>query len=278
MRAFFLDIDGTITMPGRDPSPRLSCVIRQLQKQGDRVFLCTGRNECMVPDNIKALNCDGGIYSAGGRIIIGSMEIFDSPISTDGILEFLPIIEKTGINFTLECKSNAYKFTGKTYDFLKKANIWDKLNSEFQRFIMEDSNGDKILPYRDYTGEPVYKIVVLPHEVNQMRYLKENLPAWANLIEFHNFAWDIPLETGEISVEGITKGHAIEKVCDYYGMDTKDAVAIGDSMNDEDAITTAGIGIAMGNSVPELKAIADRVCDSCEHDGLAKVLEEFCRG
>ena len=40
-------------------------------------------------------------------------------------------------------------------------------------------------------------------------------------------------------------------------------------------LQAAGLGIAMGNSAPEVKALADRICSSCENNGLAKALAEF---
>ena len=61
MKLFFLDIDGTIAMPGSDPTPALRRAIKLLQAQGDKVFLCTGRSTGFVPEAVQTLGCDGGI-------------------------------------------------------------------------------------------------------------------------------------------------------------------------------------------------------------------------
>ena len=45
-------------------------------------------------------------------------------------------------------------------------------------------------------------------------------------------------------------------------------VAFGDSMNDFQMIRAAHTGIAMGNACPELKEIADFVCESVQDDGI----------
>ena len=47
-------------------------------------------------------------------------------------------------------------------------------------------------------------------------------------------------------------------------------MAFGDSMNDYELVREAGIGIAMGNSVEELKAVADYVADDIDRDGVWK--------
>jgi len=50
-------------------------------------------------------------------------------------------------------------------------------------------------------------------------------------------------------------------------------VAVGDEANDIEMIAAAGLGIAMGNATPALKAVADRTTEDNDHDGLAVALE-----
>jgi hypothetical protein len=50
-------------------------------------------------------------------------------------------------------------------------------------------------------------------------------------------------------------------------------IAIGDEANDVEMIRAAGMGIAMGNATPALKAAARRVTASHDDDGLALALE-----
>ena len=52
-------------------------------------------------------------------------------------------------------------------------------------------------------------------------------------------------------------------------------IAFGDSMNDYEIVREAGIGIAMGNSVDELKAVADYVTDDIDRDGVWKACRHF---
>ena len=52
-------------------------------------------------------------------------------------------------------------------------------------------------------------------------------------------------------------------------------MAFGDSMNDFEIVSRAGIGIAMGNSVEELKAAADYVTDPIDRDGVWNACRHF---
>ena len=55
------------------------------------------------------------------------------------------------------------------------------------------------------------------------------------------------------------------RLCDYFNIPLSSTVAFGDSMNDYDIVKTAGIGIAMGNAMEELKR--RRISDRCRGRG-----------
>ncbi|MBR2098795.1 MAG: HAD hydrolase family protein, partial [Firmicutes bacterium] len=51
--------------------------------------------------------------------------------------------------------------------------------------------------------------------------------------------------------------------------------AFGDSTNDEQMLLHAGIGVAVGNAVPELLDIADYIAPTHDDDGVAYTLEHL---
>ncbi len=57
----------------------------------------------------------------------------------------------------------------------------------------------------------------------------------------------------------------------YYSC--RRSISFGDNYNDMEMIQSTGLGIAMGNAVPELKQAADFVTLSNQEDGVAYVLE-----
>ena len=81
--------------------------------------------------------------------------------------------------------------------------------------------------------------------------------------------------TLEITAGGASKGQALAALCAHLGIDIQDTMAFGDRDNDADMLLASGIGVAMGNAVPELKAVADFVTRSNDEDGIAHAIEHF---
>ena len=80
----------------------------------------------------------------------------------------------------------------------------------------------------------------------------------------------------EINSLDATKGAALAFLCDYLGVDVSQSMSFGDGTNDISMLKAAGIGVAMGNAMDEVKVHADYVTDTCDNDGMAKAIERFC--
>ena len=64
------------------------------------------------------------------------------------------------------------------------------------------------------------------------------------------------------------KGRAVERVCEYLQISTRNTVAVGDSMNDKEMLEAAGLAICMENGSEALKELADDICPSVQEDGI----------
>lgn len=89
----------------------------------------------------------------------------------------------------------------------------------------------------------------------------------------------LPLFAGLLGADVIektaSKALGLRRLCSHYGCRMEDTVAFGDSMNDYEIIQEAGIGIAMGNAIEELKAAADYVTADIREDGVLKACRYF---
>lgn len=79
----------------------------------------------------------------------------------------------------------------------------------------------------------------------------------------------------ELTHSEANKGHALTHLAKTLGIEQSQTIGIGDNFNDKELITTAGLGVAMGNAVNELKDLADFVTLSNNEHGVKHVLEKF---
>lgn len=268
-RILFFDIDGTLAIPGQDPSKETVDAIRAARTNGHKAILCTGRTERSVPDAVREIGFDGGIYSAGGRVIVDGKTISNHAMSRDMIEMIVTAMQKERLAFTLECLNENY--IGGAGLLIPKKLDTDDSNSELQRMLI----GPGTSRFSEYGNEPVYKVSFLAESQEQIVRMTNALDDRVKVVIFDNLVPDFPLLAGEVSDKNIHKGLALQRVCDYFDTSLELSIAFGDSMNDEEMLLAAGVGVAMGNSVERVKALADQVCETCADNGVANALIRF---
>lgn len=78
----------------------------------------------------------------------------------------------------------------------------------------------------------------------------------------------------QIMSTGATKWRGIERILKAYKIDAEDIIYFGDDYDDIEPIQKSGIGIAVSNSIDEVKEIADCIVDTNENDGVAGYINE----
>ena len=81
----------------------------------------------------------------------------------------------------------------------------------------------------------------------------------------------------EILASGTGKWPALRRLALAEGIAPHEIAAVGDDRNDVDLIESAGLGIAMGNAVPEVLAVADLVVSANDRDGVAEAFAAVLR-
>lgn len=82
---------------------------------------------------------------------------------------------------------------------------------------------------------------------------------WANILEFY-------------PSKDITKENAMARLAKMLGVDLSETVAVGDDLVDIGMLRAAGLGVAMANAHPAVKAAADFVTLSNDEGGVAHVI------
>ncbi len=261
MLYFFFDVDGTLLPFGKDIPESTRRAISLIREHGSRSFLATGRSLIEIPDAIRSLGFDGGVYSAGATVEAAGHYIFRRRMTEaerDSILDY--------------CRYHGFRMLIQSDDgtYIRKDDLeyWQSLLLRHVGRLLD-------IPGIKVTDSIPLSIIKLLYICNgdgmPVEEVAAEVPAGFSVV-----ANTVGLPShlmGEIVLSDITKATGIDSILGFYGGSIEDAVAIGDGANDIEMVAHAGLGIAMGNADDSLKEIAGYITDDISDDGLLKAVE-----
>lgn len=268
-KIIFLDIDGTLTAPGTNIPPDSAIeAIGRARKGGHKIFLCTGRNYDMLRPLLD-YEFDGFIASSGGYVKCNDEVVFDCPMTEEQKASALEVLKENGIFRTVECLNDSYTDEG----FAEFVKVKGDENSELIRWRKQIEEALNIKPMNLYANEPVYKIVFMCKNKEQIEKAERVLGEDFNIvIQSEN---EYGLINGELVNKKFDKGEAVKKVYGYYKMKRGDTIGIGDSANDIGMFKAVGKAVCVKNGSEELLALADMVCPSYDEDGIFEAFKQL---
>ncbi len=270
MKLIFIDIDGTLTIPGENAPPDSAlAAIRASQAKGNKVFLCTGRN----PDMLKPLlayNFDGYVGCGGGYVVAEDEVLFDCPMTDEQREIALRTLHDSGVFCTVEAKDGSWGDEN-LGDFLSGQQ--GEGNSEIERWRKALSENLGIRPMQEYDNRPIYKVVMMCTSLDQLDACKAELEKDFRFVFQEVKAYSCM--NGELVNRKFDKGLGVRLIAEHYGVPISDTYGFGDSMNDLEMIETVGTSVCMENGADALKAVSDIICPSVQEDGLAKAFSDL---
>lgn len=259
-----LDLDGTLTNERKEITPRTRELLITLQKKGAKVCLASGR----PPYGMRPLAEQLHMAEYGGVLLCYNGGYVEE-CSTGKVLTERHI-DETLIPRLTEWQ-HEMGMTLMTYHE-------DKIYTEHpdDPYVAQSSRNNKmrVVGVKDFLHDvprPINKCLMVgsPELVRQWEgYMAGEMEGRMHIL--HSTPYFI-----ELLPLGIDKGTALRCLLDYYGMTADRLIAFGDSHNDIDMLTTAGIGVAMGNAEEEVKNAADYVTLSNEEDGVYHFLLRY---
>lgn len=270
-RLLAIDIDGTLVNSRDELTDRTRQALLRATESGMRIVLATGRRYSRALPLVEPLGLDAPLVTASGALIKHPRDhrtLYQAVFERQLLCDLLGIIERAGFEAVLY--SDSY---GKGFDFycprieVQQLEMADylRLNPGCHRLwptLMIDP------PKEVFAGFAIGKReeMLALHEDLQRR-LPEQL--YTHVLRSPRYLGHMC----EISPIGVTKWSGIQYVAREWDIPAEEICAVGDDVNDLPMIEAAGLGIAMGNALPEVKAAADRVAPSHDEDGLVQVVD-----
>ena len=256
---FCTDLDGTLYRRDKTVSRENLDAIEYFKSEGGLFTFITGRPPMTAVDICNTIhpNAPYGCFNGGG--------IFD-PMKN----EYLWSVELPRDVEELVCEvDRRLPEMGIQYN-TRKGVYFNKDNAAQVRFRALTGLPNLACPYTE-VEEPAVKIVFAHLEEAMMEELIRLLRCHPRAHEFDFIRSEKILY--EILPKGVSKGAALSKMAELLGIEMKRTVAVGDYNNDISMIRAAGIGFAVANGVPEVKAVADHVTVSNEEHAIARIVE-----
>lgn len=274
IEAVVLDIDGTLLTNDKEISPRTKEALIQIQKQGTKVILASGRPTTGMIKYAKELEMEhyeGFLVSFNGASVVDyntGDTLFNQPIPAQLAKRILEHLKKFDV-IPMVCHEE-YMYVNDVFQ-----NISALPKSLTSIINYEARGGNYKLCEKDdlaaFVSFPLNKILI----AGEPEYLEANQKAISGPFEDKVSGMFSAPFYFEFTDQGVDKARALHAVLPHFRIDAENIISFGDGHNDCSIIDFAGTGVAMGNAVEELKGIADKVTLSNDEDGIAVVLEEY---
>jgi hypothetical protein len=242
-KAIICDIDGTLILNRKNALPSKK-VVEAVKKASKKIHFCvaTARPFFLVKPIIKDLQLSGpSIISSGAQIIDLTSEkiLKEQRIASEDIFKIYAITQKMKLVLKIDTETNSVNMSKdwKPYDVLGA-------------FIQS-----------------------LDHKTAKL--LEKELSHISTISACKVPSWNKGKVVVDISHASVGKQYSILEVAEILGIKTHDIIGVGDGYNDFPFLMACGLKVAMGNAVPELKAIADYIAPPVENDGIVDVINKF---
>jgi Cof subfamily protein (haloacid dehalogenase superfamily) len=247
----FFDIDGTLLNEEMKIPESTKMAVRLLQEKGIHTAIATGRVPSMFYWIRKELNIESYVCMNGQYVVYEGNEIYSNPFDLD-ILQRLSTLTADNGHALAYCSADDIRVSERKHPFIE---------ASFDALMMAYPEVDQEF----YKQNSIYQGHLYCENKNEQMYF-EGFPE-LSFVKWHEHAYDI-------LPKGASKAVGIQKLINTLGITRENCYAFGDGLNDLEMLAEVGTGFAMGNAVPEAKAVADIITSSSSDHGIYNGLKK----
>jgi Cof subfamily protein (haloacid dehalogenase superfamily) len=263
-----IDIDGTLINDQREITPRTVEAIKAASKQGVKIVLCTGRPMTGVQAYLDQL----GLNDADDQYVISFNGALAQSTSGNVLVNYTMSFDDYA-DWQSYCIKEGVKSQIETRDFIYT------INRDLSPYTIYESDLVS-MPIRYRTLDELSRtqdqyIIAKAMMVDKKARIDQ---AWKDLPKDMTDRFSIVRSEDfylEFMNKQASKGNALHVLSQELGIKQDEVMALGNAQNDDSMIEYAGLGVAMGNSIPETIKIADVTTDDNNHDGVGTAIEKY---
>ena len=258
-KLFFFDIDGTLIECEKgiyDIQEEVWKLLDDLKKQGDDVFLATGRCKCFIPESVMKYPFSGYVTCNGAYVEYKNEAIYKAVIPYEALLTAHNLCKERNLTYYFENSDYICvldKKHPKHIDFRDKWGMKDEITVD--EFVLSK--------VETYIG------MVVANSEEDVPYIIEGLSKYFDVQQHNNgLSFDLTLKNE-------SKAKGIKELAKALNVPVEDTIAFGDGRNDVEMLSEVGLGIAMGNAAKEAKDVAKFITKDIGDHGIVYAIEYF---
>lgn len=256
------DVDHTLIMTREGEFPgQVMAVVEQLKQKGIGFTFASGRLPYMLDPYLTAMGLDLPAVACGGGLVYhGKQVLAEQTYPLIWMKPFIQCADDLGMTILYSMKGEEYCYRETEGTRRKK-----ELRGHYHPL--------RSVSAKEWNDLRVDKVIIMDDTgMNRIPLLRPAEEKTSEAITFTHYS-DAAVE---VTPGGVNKATGTAAICDYLSIDMEQVLAVGDNENDMEMIRQAGIGIAVANAIPELKAIADYVCEKPGPDGVVEAITRYC--
>ncbi len=282
-----IDLDGTLLNSYGEVSERTRDAIKKAINNGIEIVLASGRPISSVEDLSTEIGANHYLISGNGAIVYDMREkeiVYDKFLSKEQVLNIVKICDENSIYYNIYTENdvltkslnyntlfyhseNAHKQEEKRTNINIISNIYEYIEkSDDLKFLKITVCDQSQIIFNSI----IKKIKNIPNiDVLDVSHMSKKIIKTGTEEIYVEYCYT------EITNKNVDKWEAIKFIMEKENIQPNETVAIGDNINDEAMIKKAGLGVAMGNSTPVIKKIADEIVSTNNEDGVGEAFEKF---
>ncbi|MGJ0577401.1 sugar/pyridoxal phosphate phosphatase YigL [Xenorhabdus bovienii] len=234
------DLDGTLLSPDHKLTPYTKETLNLLTNKGIHFIFATGRHHIDVGQIRDGLGIDAYMITSNGARVHNTQGklVFSHNLAPEIALD-LCLMEFDNPDTLTNYFNNDDWFINRE-------------SPEQNEFFQESVFQYQIFPRDNFPTDGVCKVYYVSEDHDYLEQLEETIKArWGDSV---NVSFSLR-NCLEVMAGGVSKGHALEQVCQAIGYQLSDCIVFGDGMNDQEMLSVAGKGCIMQGAHQRLKDI-----------------------
>lgn len=282
-----IDLDGTLLNSYGEITKENAEAIKKVVNSGAKVVLTSGRANSAIENFACEIGADEYMISGNGAAIYDLQKkqtIYNRYMSKEKVLDTIQICEENSMYYNVyterEIITKSLNYNTLYYYSENQKKSEDKqtkidIVENIPNYIRQLQNKNFLKITVCDKDQSIFQSIITTLKKDEQIDVLDVSHMSRKIVKYGEEEFPVEYYYTEITNKNVNKWTALEFLMNQYQIKPEEVMTIGDNINDVEMIKHAGLGIAMGNSSPRVKEMANEITDTNDENGVAKILQKY---